>query len=112
MTDVLAMLKEVKEAVSTGQVVDQCSAGKKVEDPADELKKMAESRAKAWLAENSAVDASMADLKEFEESRESSSGAESMLTCIEVEYDPREAEGREGSRLLKAAGGVREAAEG
>ena len=54
MTDVLAMLKEVKEAVSTGQVVDQCSA-EKVEDPADELREMAESRAKAWLAENSAA---------------------------------------------------------
>ena len=75
MTDVLAMLMEVKEAVSIGQVVDQCSAGKKVEDPGDELKEMAESRAaKAWMAE----------LKEFEESRESSSGAESMLTCSEV----------------------------
>ena len=38
MTDVFAMLKEGKEAVSTGQVVDQCSAEKKVEDPADELR--------------------------------------------------------------------------
>ena len=85
MTDVLAMLKEVKDAVSTGQVVDQCSAEKKVEDPADELREMAESRAKAWLAENSAADAWMAELKEFEESRENSSGAESMLTCSEVE---------------------------
>ena len=85
MTDVLAMLKEVKEAVSTGQVVDQCSAEKKVEDPADELREMAESRAKAWLAENSAADAWMAELKEFEESRESSSGTESMLTCSEIE---------------------------
>ena len=28
MTDVLALLREVKEAVSTGQVVDQCSARK------------------------------------------------------------------------------------
>ena len=85
MTDVLAMLKEVKEAVSTRQVVDQCSAEKKVEDPADELREMAESRAKAWLAENSAANAWMAELKEFEESRESSSGADSMLTCSEVE---------------------------
>ena len=85
MTDVLAMLKEVKEAVSTGQVVDQCSAEKKVEDPANELRELAESRAKAWLAENSAAEAWMAELKEFEESRESSSGAESMLTCSEVE---------------------------
>ena len=34
-------------AVSTRQVVDQCSAEKKVEDPADELREMAESRAKA-----------------------------------------------------------------
>ena len=40
MTDVLAMLKEVKEAVSTKPVVDQCAAEKKVEDPADELKEM------------------------------------------------------------------------
>ena len=85
MTDVLAILKEVKEAVSTGQLVDQCSAEKKVEDLADELREMAESRAKAWQAENSAADAWMAELKEFEESRESSSGAESMLTCSEVE---------------------------
>ena len=85
MTDVPAMLKEVKEALSTGQVVDQCSARKKVAAPADELREMAESRAKAWLSENSAADAWMADLKEFEESRESSSGAESMLTCSEVE---------------------------
>ena len=85
MTDALAMLKEVKEAVSAGQVADQCSAVKKVEDPADELREMAESRAKAWLAENSAADAWMAELKEFEESRENSSGAESMLTCSEVE---------------------------
>ena len=85
MTVVLAMLKEVKEPVSTRQVVDQCSAEKKVEDPADELREMAESRAKAWLAENSAADAWMAELKDFEESRESSSGAESMLTCSEVE---------------------------
>ena len=46
---------------------------------------MAESRAKAWLAENSAADAWMAELKEFEESRENSSGAKSMLTCSEVE---------------------------
>ena len=45
MTDVLAMLKEMKEAVSTGQVVDQCSAEKKVEDPANELREVAESRA-------------------------------------------------------------------
>ena len=81
MKDVLAMLKEVKEAVSTGQVVDQCSAEKKVEDPADELREMAESRAKASQAENSAADAWMAEFKEFGESRENSSGAESMLTC-------------------------------
>ena len=46
---------------------------------------MAESQAKAWLAENSAADVWMAELKEFEESRESSSGAERMLTCSEVE---------------------------
>ena len=57
----------------------------KVEDPADELREMAESRAKAWQAESSAAEAWMAELKEFEESRESSSGAESMLTCSEVE---------------------------
>ena len=37
MTDVLAMLKEVKEAVSTGHMVDR-SAEKLVEDPADGLK--------------------------------------------------------------------------
>ena len=85
MTDVLAMLKEVKEAVSAGQGADQCSAGKKVEDPADELREMAESRAKAWLAENSAADAWTAELKEVEESRENSSGVEIMLTCSEVE---------------------------
>ena len=85
MTDVLAMLKEVKEAVSAGQVADQCSAVKKVEDPADELREMAESRAKAWLAENSAADAWMAELFEVEELWENSSGAESMLTCSEVE---------------------------
>ena len=69
-----------------GQVVDQCSAVKNVEDPADELREMAESRAKAWLAENSAADSWMAELKEFDESREkNSSGAESMLTCSEVD---------------------------
>ena len=85
MTDVLATLKDVKEAVSAGQLADQWSAVKKVEDPADELREMAESRAKAWLAENSAADAWMAELKEFEESRENNSGAESMLTCSEVE---------------------------
>ena len=88
MTDLLAMLKEVKIAVSTAHMVDQCAAKKKVEDPADELREMAESRAKAWQAENSAAEAWMAELKEeekeFEESRVSSSGAESMLTYSEV----------------------------
>ena len=34
LTDVLAMLKEVKEAVSARQVADQCSAVMKVKDPA------------------------------------------------------------------------------
>ena len=38
MTDLLSMLKEVEEAVSTKPVVDQRSAEKGVEDPADELK--------------------------------------------------------------------------
>ena len=52
------------------------SADKKVEDPADELKEMAEARAKAWQAETSAAEAWMAELLEFEESRMSSSGAD------------------------------------
>ena len=79
MTDVLAKLKEVKEAVSTGQSAEND------EDSADELMEIGESRATAWLAENSAADAWMAELKEFDESRESSSGAKCMLTCSEVE---------------------------
>ena len=83
-------LKEVKEAVSTGHVVNQCSAEKKVEDPADELRGMAESRAMAWQAEKSAAEAWMDELKEFEESRMSSSGAESMLTYSDVEVLPEE----------------------
>ena len=85
MTDVLAMLKEVKIAVSTAHMVDQCSARKEVEDLADELREMSESRATAWQAENSAAEAWMAELKEFQESRVSSSCAESMLTNREVE---------------------------
>ena len=114
MTDVLAMLKEAKEAVSTGQVVDQCSAEKKVEDEGDELREMAESRAKAWLAENSAADAWMAELKEFEESRENSSGAESMLTCSEIELLAEErthAGVVSPSQMFRERSSVREGAE-
>ena len=90
MTDVLAMLKDVMVAVSTKHVVDQCSADKKVEDPAGELKEMAEARAKAWQAETSAAEAWMAELKEFEESRMSSSGAEDMWTYDEIEAQTEE----------------------
>ena len=72
MTEVLAMLTEAKKAVSTKLVADQCFVERGVEDPADERKELAETRAKAWQAENSAPEARMADLKEFEESRTSS----------------------------------------
>ena len=78
MTDLLAMLKDVNEAVSTKPVVDQRSADKEVEDPADELKEVAETRAKALQAENTTAEARMVDLKESEESRTSSFGAKGM----------------------------------
>ena len=86
MTNLLAILTEVKEAVSTKPVLDQRSAEKMVEDPADELKEMAEAREMAGQAENAAAVAEMADLKQFEESRTRSIGTVGMqLVYGEIE---------------------------
>ena len=68
----------MKEDVSSKPLLDQRSGEKRVEDPADELKEMAEVRAKTWQAESTAAEVRMADLKEFEESRTSSFGTEGL----------------------------------